>query len=156
MPPPPATKRSSRRPRIEPASFEACDSNRMPREHHKPPTAARAGSVYNIRAAAGGSFSCAACGRRSTGTSPVGYRDEKPICDPCLIESDIDLGMVLALVSVIRACALAHADTPGDQLEVLRELGTFARVYECFAAKKGPVRIFRIPGFTDDDEEDAK
>lgn len=122
----------------------------MPKKDHQA-TAGHRSPVYSIRAASDPDVSCAACGHRSTGCGPVGYRDDEPICDLCLLEGSTVLGMVLALISVTRAFAAISSKSPGEWLDPLRELGAFARVYECFAAKIGPSRLFRIPGFTEKD-----
>ena len=71
------------------------------------------------------------------------------VCDLCLVEGSHELGMVLAVVSVVRAYANVAADSPEHHPDALRELGAFARIYESFAVKSGPMRLFRIPGFTD-------
>ena len=76
----------------------------------------------------------------------MGHRGEEPLCDPCLLEGSPQLGMVLALVAVSRAYAAAARGAPEHYLELLEELGVFARVYECIAAKSGPRHDFRVPG----------
>ncbi len=60
--------------------------------------------------------------------------------------------MVLALISVVRAYANMKG-TPEEWQAALEELGAFARIYDRFAAKSGPVRIIRIfPGFSGDND----
>ena len=127
---------------------ETCESRVVPRDDHET-TAAVGEPVYGIRAAPGREVACAACGRRFAGSGPIGHRDGEPLCDMCLFEGDAELGMVLALVAVTRAYAAIAGKSPAEWLEPLRELGDFARVYECFAARIGPARPFDIPGFTD-------
>ncbi len=81
---------------------------------------------------------CSQCGKR-TGAGPVGYLDEEVVCDLCLLEGSHQLGMLLALESVVRAYgSLAPGDPERD--DALAELGAFARVYERFAARFGPAR----------------
>lgn len=109
------------------------------------------GPVYVIRDAVAASAVCAACGREITGSGPAGYRDDDPVCDPCLFEGNPTLGLVLALVAVNR-CYGALTRGRGEELwDALKEMGIFARVYESVAAKAGPARLFRVPGFTDRD-----
>ena len=102
--------------------------------------------AYGIREASASSLSCAACGDEVAAGAPVGHRGEEPLCDPCLLEGSPQLGMVQALVAVSRAYAAAARGAPEHHLELLEELGVFARVYECVAAKSGPRPDFRLPG----------
>ena len=122
----------------------------MPRNHSKTPIDGDPKPIYSVRAGAGPGVSCAACGRRFDGRGPSGYRDDAPICDSCLIESDAELGMVLAVISVNRVYANLSAQGSGEWLDPLLELGAFARLYELFAKRTGPPRIFHIPGLVDD------
>ncbi len=101
---------------------------------------------YSIRLPASSSWVCAACGDQDTGGGPVGHRGERPLCDRCLLEASPPLGMVMALIAVTRACGAMAAPASGDWQAALRQLGIFARVYECFAAKSGPRRAFRLSG----------
>ncbi len=109
-----------------------------------PPASDRPG--YSIRVAASRSWSCAACGAAGAGGGPLGHRGERPVCDGCLLEASPQLGMVMALISVTRACGAIYARASRDWLEPLRELGLFARVYECVAARFGRRRVIRLPG----------
>ncbi len=104
--------------------------------------------TYSIRVAAAGPAACAACGHQVAGGAPLGLRGEDPLCDPCLLEASPQLGVMLALVAVARAFAVACRKARGQDPEALGELGVFARIYERIAAKAGPMREFRIPGFT--------
>ena len=97
---------------------------------------------------AAGTARCARCRVRFSATGPTGYAEGLPICDMCLLEGSQELGMVMALVAVVRAFGAVQPAGRGDYREALNELGAFARIYEKFAAKAGPPRIFRIPGFT--------
>ena len=103
--------------------------------------------LFSIRVAENSGTLCAACCKQETGAGPVGYRNDEPVCDLCLLQSTHELGMVLAVISVVRAYANVRGDSEEWQ-RALEELGAFARVYERFAAESGPARIFRIPGFS--------
>ncbi len=107
--------------------------------------------LYSIRGAESPG-TCAACGKQETGTGPVGYLDEEPICDLCLLERTTDLGMALALISVVRAYGSLGTGTSEEHQEALEELGAFARIYHRIASKSWPARLFRIPGFTMQDD----
>ncbi len=109
--------------------------------------------AFSIQMAANRSRTCAACGKDFTGGGPLGHRGEDPVCDLCLFEGSSDLGMVMALISVTRAFATIYARVTGAWIEPLRELGTFARVYELVAAKSWPRRSFDVPGFTARDDD---
>ena len=102
------------------------------------------GPTYSIRFSTGPNVPCA-CGRNQVGSGPVGYRDEQAICDLCMVEQCTELGLVLALIAVVRAFAVVDRDRRESWLGALAELDTFARVYELVAAKTAPLRIFRIP-----------
>ncbi len=103
--------------------------------------------LYSIRVADSPGTMCAACGKQQTGAGPVGYLDDEPICDLCLLERSTDLGLLLATIAVVRAYA-GTSGTPEQQGEALNELGAFARIYHRIASKSWPARIFRLPGFT--------
>ena len=98
--------------------------------------------LYSIRVADNPGTLCAACGKQETGAGPVGYRDDDPICDLCLLEGSHELGMVIAVVAVVRAYASVKDAPLEERQEALQELGAFARVYETFAAKSWPARTF--------------
>ena len=104
--------------------------------------------LYSIRVADRPGTVCAACGMQETGAGPVGYLGDEPICDFCLLERSADLGLVLAVIAVVRAYAGAGG-TPEQHQQALAELGAFARIYHRAASKSWPVRMFHIPGFTD-------
>ena len=95
-----------------------------------------------------GMVRCARCRVRFSAIGPTGHAEDSPICDMCLLEGSQELGMVLALVAVVRAFGAVQPASHSDYGEALNELGAFARIYESFAIKSGPARIFRIPGFT--------
>ncbi len=104
--------------------------------------------VYSIRVPqTAGEVRCPRCRVRFSATGPTGYAEDVPICDMCLLEGSQELGMVMALVAVVRAFGAVRASSYEDYQEALSELGAFSRIYERFAAKSGPPRIFRIPGF---------
>ena len=100
--------------------------------------------VYSIRFVRGPAGLCSACQRRDAGSGVVAHRGEEPICDPCALESCAELGLVLAVIAIIRAYATASGRTGTDSLDALRELGAFARVYEHVAAKTAPARMFNL------------
>ncbi len=100
-------------------------------------------SSYTIRLAKSPG-TCAVC-REDTGVGPVGYLDESPICDLCLLEGSTDLGMIIALVSVVRAFATVRSDGSPDHQEALKELNLFARLFHQIASKSWPARLFRLP-----------
>ncbi len=117
-------------------------------QKHSTRTTSAGEPTYSIRAAAAGPTACAACGHEVAGGAPLGLRGEEPLCDPCLLEASPQLGLMLALAAVARAFAEACRQARGQHPGALEELGTFACVYERIAAKAGPMRDFRIPGFT--------
>lgn len=92
---------------------------------------------------------CCVCDEQETGAGPVGYLDDSPVCDLCLLRGAHHLGMVLAVIAVVRAYAAA-SDEPHELRDALFELGAFARVYERYAAKSWPARSFTIPGLAID------
>ena len=100
--------------------------------------------LYTIRVAENPGALCSACGSQETGAGPVGYRDDEPVCDLCLLQANSDLGLLLAVAAVVRAYA---ATTQDEQQEALAELSVFARIYHRVASQSWPPRIFRIPGF---------
>ncbi len=102
--------------------------------------------LYSIRLVEDPGTLCADCGKQETGCGPVGFRDDDPVCDLCLLEGTTDLGLMMAMTAVSRA----YAETGGTAEEpgALHELGVFARIYHQVASKSWPLRIFRIPGFT--------
>ncbi len=104
-------------------------------------------STYSIRVATGHPVACAVCGRELAGGAPLGQRGEEPLCDMCLLEGSPQLGLMLALVAVARTYAVAAGRSREPSPEALHELGYFACVYERIAAKSGPMRAFRIPGW---------
>ena len=104
--------------------------------------------MYSIRLPQpAGSALCARCRVRFSAAGPTGYAEDSPICDMCLLEGAPELGMVMALVAVVRAFGGVRPSSHGDYREALNELGAFCRIYERFAAKAGPARVFRLPGF---------
>ena len=104
---------------------------------------------YSIRVATSPGTPCAEC-HAPTGAGPIGCLDDAAVCDRCLIEGCPELGMVLALIAVTRAYATIELQEADERQEALEELGTFAHLYERFAAKAGPHRKFRILPQEDD------
>lgn len=91
-----------------------------------------------------GECECVRCGARFRAAGPTGHADGEPICDLCLLECEEELGMVLALVSVVRAYASSLYGSPEEHWAALEEVGAFARIYErVAAARSGPGRFFR-------------
>ncbi|MCP3960395.1 MAG: hypothetical protein GY719_21330 [bacterium] len=107
--------------------------------------------LYSIRVAENPGTTCAACGKQETGTGPVGFLDDEASCDLCLLERSADLGLILALISVVRAYPGAGG-TPEASQDALAELGAFSRSYHHVASKSWPARMFRIPGLTGKDD----
>ncbi len=131
------------------AAHPEADPNPLP---EPPPRATDTDEpLYSIRVAENPGTLCAACGRQEIGAGPVGYLDDEPICELCLLERSTDLGMMVATITVVRAYA-GTVGTAQDQQEALNELGVFARIYHRVASKSWPARIFRIPGFTAKDD----
>ncbi len=100
-------------------------------------------ALFSIRIAGSPDTLCTACGKQETGTGPVGYLDGEPICDLCLLKRTTDLGLILALVSVIRAYASMGAGTSEAHQEALAELGAFARIFHRIASKSWPARVLK-------------
>lgn len=100
--------------------------------------------IYSIRLPdAAGEIECARCGTRFRAAGPTGHADESPICDLCLLECEEELGMVLALVSVVRSYASMHFGSARQHWEALEEVGAFAHIFETVAmARSGPGRVF--------------
>ena len=105
-------------------------------------------AAYSIRIPEpAGPAKCARCQVRFSAAGPTGYAEDQPICDMCLLEGCSELGMVMALAAVVRAFGAVPPSSRQDYRDALNELGAFARIYERFAAKSGPPRVFRIPSF---------
>ena len=131
---------------LEP-SPQQTEADSTPQPEPQSRTAKTEDPLYSIRVAESPGTLCAGCGKQETGAGPVGYLDEEPICDLCLLQGSHELGMVLAVISVVRAYANVRGYGAESQ-SALEELGAFARVYERFAAKSGPARLIRlIPDF---------
>jgi hypothetical protein len=90
-----------------------------------------------------GLVACEVCDRQFAAEGPTGHLDETPICDLCLLELESQLGMVLALVSVVRSFSQTEerATAPGAAaVEVL----AFSKIYGRFADRFGAPRPFNI------------
>ncbi len=96
--------------------------------------------VYSIRVATDPGSPCRLCASE-TGSGPVGYRGEEPVCDLCLLENSPELGILLAVVAVTRAYGSVEIASTADRRDALNELGAFARIYERIAARSGPARL---------------
>ncbi len=99
---------------------------------------------YSIRIADEAGEECTTCGV-PTGAGPVGFRDDDAVCDMCMLDGGIDLGLVLVLVAVSRAFgAVPGKDRKAGQ-EGLAQLGAFARVFEHVMAKRAERRGLDLP-----------
>lgn len=101
--------------------------------------------IYSIRLPDRiGEVRCARCGTRFRAAGPTGHADELPICDLCLLECEEELGMVLALISVVRAYASMPYGSAREHWEALEEVGAFSHIFERVAmTRSGSGRIFR-------------
>lgn len=121
-----------------------------PADHaaRRPPTLAAAaigGSGHAIRIPpAPATVWCPHCNRSLLAAGPTGYLDDLPLCDVCLLQQAPDLGLLLALMAVARACANVEGSLE-ERRAALFELGGFVRIYERFAARHGPPRRFESP-----------
>ncbi len=125
------------------ASLAAWDSHRVPRKATKAAARNKPESVYSLRLADDPDARCAICRFRPVGDGLVGYRDAEAICDLCLLDEKAELGMTVALISVTRLYAILSIDAE-DCPAALREMGIFARLYECVVARTSRLRPFRI------------
>ncbi|RMH15640.1 MAG: hypothetical protein D6696_20115 [Acidobacteria bacterium] len=99
--------------------------------------------LYSVRVpAVPAVVACPRCDGELIAAGPTGYADDEPICDSCLFAACQQLGMMLALASVSRTYAIAAAAEPRERRAALAELGAFARIYERFAARHAPLRLF--------------
>lgn len=87
---------------------------------------------------------CPRCGLSFFAAGPTGFCAGEPVCDRCLFEGSIQLGMLLALASVTRGFGRLEPTTQKHVNAMLVELRAFARAYERFAARYGPPRLFRV------------
>ncbi|MCP3962306.1 MAG: hypothetical protein GY719_31065 [bacterium] len=87
---------------------------------------------------------CALC-VEPTGAGPVGYLDEDPVCDLCLLQNCAELGMLLALSAVTREYGDFGPESEDEWRAALAELGAFARLYARFVARSGPRRRILRP-----------
>ncbi len=102
-------------------------------------------TIYSLRIPPGEHrAACPRCGHCWRLSGPTAYADGDPICDLCLLTSEQQLGMVLALVSITRMYAGAAWTSPEEHHAALVELGAFARIYDRFAARFGAPRMFDI------------
>ncbi len=56
--------------------------------------------LNSIRVAESPGTLCAACRKEETGTGPVGYLDDEPICDLCLLKRSTDFRLMLRTIAV--------------------------------------------------------
>ncbi len=83
--------------------------------------------LYNIGVSEKPGTSYAFCSKQEASARPVGYMDDEPICDLCLLELATDLDPLLVAVSVVRVYATSSG-TPEQHAEALEEFGAFARI----------------------------
>jgi len=102
---------------------------------------------------------CPHCRKEFPAGGPTGFAEDEAICDRCLLKADQQLGMVLALIGIVRRFATScpldtedmrkpisqvlGGDDPGLR-EALGWVGAFAYVYHCFASQHGPARDFAV------------
>lgn len=99
---------------------------------------------YSIRVAQEPGKPCALC-LELTGSGPVGYYDDEPICDMCLLKGCVDLGVVLGLVAITRECGALLPQSAEQVKEASAELFVFAGFFERFAQRFGPRRRLVLP-----------
>lgn len=83
---------------------------------------------------------CCHCRLPVFASGPTGYRDDAPACDACLLEQAPELGMMLVLIALARQFSAIPSSRGRHDHVSLVELGAFARIYERFAAQRGPSR----------------
>ena len=83
---------------------------------------------------------CGLCCRRFLAAGPTAHRDGEPICDPCMLGGEMQLGMVLALVAVARSYGGGWPRDAGEEEHASQELMAFARIYETHASRHAPAR----------------
>jgi hypothetical protein len=101
--------------------------------------------LYSIRLPTPATTQCGRCGTPFEAAGPTGYADEEPICDVCFLQAERGLGMLLALVSVVRLFAVSEYHSSDEYWIALAEVGAFGRLFERIAKQSGPLRIFRLP-----------
>lgn len=100
--------------------------------------------VYSIRLPSPPQrISCHQCRRRFRAAGPTGHANGEPICDHCFLGATEELGMVLALISVVRLFAGTSYPSNAEYWESLALVGAFSRIYERTAIRSGPPRIFQ-------------
>ena len=98
-------------------------------------------SPYSIRIADRPGSPCARCST-PTGHGPIGDYADSPLCDRCVFEECRELGMVLALISMVREFAAVDRQDIAAHETAVEELADFAEIYDRFAAAWGPPRPF--------------
>ena len=119
------------------ATVTAFPSHRTPRPALRP--------RFSIRLAEKAGAVCSICDE-PTGSGPIGCCEGEPICDRCLIEGCHELGMVIALISIVRGIACLEPVNEDQEQAALGELREFAKIYEQIARRLGPPRPFPSPG----------
>lgn len=82
-----------------------------------------------------GTQPCAVCDRPFLAAGPTGHLGRRPVCDRCFLEVDLQLGMVLAMISVVRAYGAVGAASPWQEERAEGELLASARLYERIASR---------------------
>jgi len=107
------------------------------------PSAQGASPLFSIRVPKEATVAtCPYSGQRFHAAGPTAYEDDQPISDLAMLDGCHELGMLLALAAVTRACGALSLAAPEVGREALVQLAAFARVYETHAAKSGPRRPF--------------
>ncbi len=110
------------------------------------PLAKGASPLFSIRVPKEAAVvACPYSGQRFYAAGPTAYQDDQPISDLAMLGRCRELGMLLALAAVTRACGALSLAAPEVGREALVQLAAFARVYETYTAKSGPQRPFNLP-----------
>lgn len=104
---------------------------------------------YSIRITEEAYTSCAVCSE-PTGSGPVGYFEDAPICDRCLDEGCQDLGMILTLITAARIYDSLVRQSPYEQAAHLETFGAVVAYFGRFATRWGPIRIVEMRDFKDE------
>jgi len=108
------------------------NSQPPPRPSSKPPEGASGDSVrYSVQINQTPGSLCVACKTNPSAEGPVGYFNNAPVCDICLLLGAKELGMLVALAVLVRAFADDDANSPpAESDESLSLLVLFARIYD--------------------------
>ena len=98
---------------------------------------------YSIRIAVLPGTPCKFCGTTS-GAGAVGHFFDDPICDRCCATHCLDLGMVLALIDVMRCHAILKAENSEAARARQGKVDTFLQIFETMVSHWGPPRVFDL------------